>query len=142
MNTWQEAARGIEPWLGSSAVYGSVIGVMVVGPTGLRVVGPGVDVAVIDPRATGATFPFPNLADPDTRAAFDRRLALRLGCDPEWIADEGVLFWPDLDVHYWRIAAGHYREATHGYLWEKALPTVRTDVDPLLARALAWRSVP
>jgi hypothetical protein len=167
--TWQEAARGIEPWLGA--------GVLVVdrmtgepGPdryltTPGRVVlrhrwpnaaggGPGYDFAtsnlnVIDAQSgywySGSRwFPVLDLSDPDTRAAFDRRLALRLGA-PEEAVVEGVRVFP-VGPGEWRMEAGcDYlgldcnKEPYLRTRWELAL-NIDTN-DPLLARVLAWKSV-
>ena len=68
-----------------------------------------------------------DLADPDTRAAFDRRLALRLGIE-ETKARPGV-----------RVYVFDHR-ATSGPLWfHESAPDV--DEDVLLARVRMWASV-
>jgi hypothetical protein len=134
---WRELTRGIEPWDGAKLL------------NGLRCLwyrngadGPcGVTVRHEDGRMQCGVWPLtqggynPDLADPDTRAAFDRRLALRLGAPPEAV-DEGVLFYRV--GRQFRIAAGSADE--NGlHVWCHGVPGSAND--SLLARALAWRSV-
>ena len=84
----------------------------------------------------GADFVFPDLGHPDTCAAFDRRLALRLGA-PEASVAEGVMFYPcpDEGSRCWLVRAGTR--------WSVSLTGDDFDIpdDPLLARVRAWKSV-
>lgn len=143
--TWQEAARGIEPWDGAKLL------------NGLRCLwywngldGPcGVTVRHEDGRTQCGVWPLtqggynPDLADPDTRAAFDRRLALRLGAPA---AVEGChirMYGPSrcvTGVIPFVEVRGHVdRDGERPWEWYTKVD-VDSD-DPLLARALAWRSV-
>lgn len=78
----------------------------------------------------------PDLSDPDTRAAYDRRLALALGC-PEEHADVGIRFRPSRDVPGgWHLEAGFDDgDFYDGHVWMAAFRGGGSD--PLLARALA-----
>jgi hypothetical protein len=85
----------------------------------------------------------PDLSDPDTLAAFDRRLALRLGC-PAGFASIGVRFYREenvnLSVGAWCIDGGQPVEEEQRFDWiRRSLAEGVTD--PLLARCLAWHSV-
>ena len=94
-----------------------------------------------------------DLSDPDTLAAFDRRLALRLGA-PEEAVREGVLFWlndgesPNAGGWLWEVqAGGEHRERLSGGgyssapKWDGDCIRIGTR-DPFLARVRAWKSVP
>ena len=137
---WREAARGIPVWEGAAAWFeGKRWRVTRLWPS----VDGGEDRAsleCLDGSGDGEIPPIsdvvPDLADPDTRAAYDRRLALALGC-PEAYADAGVRFYSMgyVTVHRWTIDAG-VRPHRYDSEWEQ---TVHADTDdPLLARALAW----
>ena len=136
---WREAARGIPVWEGAQVCRIGLRGVGTVqtilpGGGGLALWGDG---ATLDPREF-----FPNLADPDTRAACDRRLALALGC-PEAYADVGVRFRRLSSLSPsagWIVEAGHDEHDFYdGPAWTSEPRTVAADAeDPLLARALAW----
>lgn len=92
----------------------------------------------------------PALDDPDTRAAFTRRLALRLGC-PEEAANEGVTFYRGGPG--WIIAAGQpavIRGSDTCSWYAEVAPDIVTpewegwdDGEParLVALVRAWRSV-
>lgn len=143
--TWREAAVGIEPWDGCALLDGgrcaSVLRGVVMAQNGPRV---GVyDRSRLPCRVENA--PPPDLADADTRAMFDRRLALHLGAPVEAV-DEGIRFYP-CGRGRWRIDAGcdYLGDDCNGepYLptrWGAAL-NIDT-LDPLTARCLAWKSVP
>jgi hypothetical protein len=114
--SWQEEAKGIEPWGGAMCVdhewkrreRAPLVGV------NLR------EKFVVD------------LSDPDTRAAFDRRLALRLGAPAE-ATTAGVVFYKSRYKDEWQIVTGDRG-------WWRPLRNLGTD-DPLLARVRAWKSV-
>lgn len=77
-----------------------------------------------------------DLSDPDTRAAFDRRLALKLGATQEQV-NEGVMFVDDgrwFVVAGWPVRVG----ASVRYPFIRALTEIVDVRDPLMARALAW----
>jgi hypothetical protein len=139
VKTWQEAARGIEPWAGAHVIEDA---------TGNPLV---LTMLLLDTRRCVAALSgeyigvlsldhvTPDLADPDTRAAFDRRLALRLGA-PDREGNSVYVVGSTLRV----MCSEHVTMCDNsiqmrGYECKR----VRVDTDdPLLARALAWRSVP
>lgn len=130
--TWQEEARGIEPWPPTWIVPGRKVGE---GPfatfeqTGRPIfTGPW-----YKPDADGRALVA--LDDPDVLAAFDRRLARRLGAPEEHVKDGAVVF-TSAGQCCLRAGLGRFIDD-----WEwRADVTVDTD-DPLLARVRAWRSV-
>lgn len=144
--TWQEEARGIEPWAGA-AIYrtpGGYIG------TAYQV-GQVLVYGAYHKDAAGFRLSWhdecvPNLSDPDTCAAFDRRLALRLGAPEEMVnrafcvvvmQDPQTDTWI-LHVHAGAVSPGDYIDDL--FEWHEQ---VRVDTDDrLLARVRAWRSVP
>ena len=79
---WREAGQGIPVWLGCREMDGGIV----VGFTDDGIIRKidGAMVGTCHPATSG-----PDLADPDTRAAYDRRLALELGA-PEEAVNEGV----------------------------------------------------
>lgn len=129
MSDWKTEARGIESWpyvrlrwCGSPALPPGVVliyGVADLGPDDLAQ-------CVVD------------LADPDVLAAFDRRLALRLGAPVEAVR-EGVMIFP-LD-EMWHVCAG-YGGARPKWAWVGCVGEHEPRLDPLLFRVRAWRSVP
>lgn len=138
MADWKDEARGIPVWVGANLVGGMVCvaphkvkaGRRVYGSaTAARLDGYGLrEVCEVD------VDPFVLALDnPDTQAAYLRRLALRLGC-PEEVAGEGVMFYRRGD---WFVAAGP---------WEDDVPewyamVGNDDVsDRLLALVRAWRT--
>lgn len=83
----------------------------------------------------------PDLSDPDTRAAYDRRLALALGAPVEAVG-EGVRFYLDGGAG-WQMDAGFKGDDVTTHAWHFDLRALGNEVltntdDPLLARALAW----
>lgn len=89
--TWQEAARGITPWKPARLWW-----------MGSAPLPPGVVLyyGIADLGADDLAQCVVDLADPDTRVAFNRRLALRLGAPPE-VVEEGVIFSPREDGEGW-----------------------------------------
>jgi hypothetical protein len=81
----------------------------------------------------------PDLTDPDSRAAYDRRLALELGATQEQVA-EGVAFGCNAGGEWW-IACGFLAPIAEARsTWHRRLD-IRAEDTPegrLLARALAW----
>ena len=133
-NDWMDEAQGIEPWTGAVLLGGGRC-------ICLRGVVAGYDdplwghpdSARVPCRVEDA--PPPDLRDADTLAAFDRRLALRLGA-PEEAVREGVLFFrcPDEGSRCWEVVAGHHA-------WTVALTDDDFEIpdDSLLARVRAWK---
>jgi hypothetical protein len=128
---WREAARGIPVWRGCCAIHshmGSMANEVVLGASAEHILAAGMMDRVRKPIDC-----IPDLSDPDTRAAYDRRLALVLGAPGEAVA-RGVIV-ADYDG-VWAVMAGLPSAETGGkWMWARALAL--TD-DPLLARALAW----
>lgn len=116
---WKEAARGIPVWEGCLEMYGGRVEA-IDGPNIRK--RDGLTVGYRSPATSG-----PDLSDPDTRSAYDRRLAIALGC-PESIANRGVIVHT-MDGGPWMIHAG--------FGWTRPLG-ISGDVDGILARALAW----
>ncbi len=134
---WREEAKGIVAWSGSLAIHESgTVRVIDVQADGRIVVvlhfRGSFGVGVVRPGEDGAV---PDLSDPDTCAAFDCRLALRLGA-PEEAAREGVIFSPREDGTGWRMLAG----LAVTWDWFCGRDALNTN-DPLLARVRAWHSV-
>jgi hypothetical protein len=73
-----------------------------------------------------------DLSNPDTRAAYDRRLALALGA-PDYLVERGVGVSVSDDEHV-IVRAGFYDNPNSD--WHHVAHVGTTD--PLLARALAW----
>jgi len=137
--TWQEAARGIPVWEGCLAtdVDGHRWRILETGGRFYvaRIRHPRCG-NVCEGRPIDLT---PDLTDPDTRAAYDRRLALALGA-PESIEACGVNLYgaarvvpgvaPFIEV-FGRVGG------EDGYRWCELVDGIDT-TDPLLALALAW----
>lgn len=152
---WKREAVGIEPWAGAVVCdpnapsrFARIVG-LGWGPLGA---GDGWRIRENDGTEKSASrgYFIPDLSDPDTLAAFDRRLALRLGA-PEEAVREGVMFIYADAAHgldaYWTIAAGEPNWNLEDWSWdvvfglsERHRPSLGTD-DPLLARVRAWNSV-
>lgn len=132
---WREAARGIPVWPGCREMDGGIV----VGFTD-----DGNIIRKVDGGLLGACHPAtsgPDLSDPDTRAAYDRRLSLELGAPGEAVADGVVVHVSDMGFddalfgHILVIRAGRGDTGVRA-TWET---TVQVDTkEPLLARALAW----
>lgn len=129
----REAARGIPVWEGAAGLLdGSPVRV--------------VEILALPNARTSATVRYRytgggprcfadsitlDLSDPDTRVAYERRLALALGA-PEHLVERGVgasLFEGALIVQ-----AGFYDSRLSN--WAEVIEV--NTIDPLLARALAW----
>ena len=95
---WREAARGVPVWAGAHAVDPT---------TGLVGVVAAIDAFASEARLHSTWLPaerlIVDLSDPDTRAAYDRRLALALGAPIEAV-DEGVALYLD-PLDGWRHLA-------------------------------------
>lgn len=133
--SWQEEAKGIEPWPGALLVSGERC--CVVGKGGWVVVAtdssPYGSTAILD--AGSPNMPPVDLSDPDTRAAFDRRLALRLGAPVEAMT-EGVVFYENCGgIDQWTVHVGANER------WRVVMNFDGTAGKPLLARVRAWKSV-
>lgn len=157
MSTWQEEAVGIVPWIGAQIVNDNGdVGIQVEEPNSegwfnvMRIPAQWDLVGFCVARALpGEDPPFigsvPNLEDPDTLAAFDRRLALRLGA-PEDAVREGVVFFQEGST--WICAAGGYLGETRAghnvarLRWYHDAGWLDGATDTLLARVRAWKSVP
>ena len=143
---WREAARGIPVWEGAAAWFeGKRWRVTRLWPS-MDGHEDRASLECLDGSGDGEIPPIrhavPDLADPDTRAAYDRRLALALGC-PEAYADVGVRFRRLSSLSPsagWIVEAGHDEHDFYdGPAWTSEPRTVAADAeDPLLARALAW----
>jgi len=104
---WREAARGIPVWEGAAAWFeGKRWRVTRLWPS----VDGGEDrvsLDALDGSGDGEIPPVqtvvPDLTDPDTRAAYDRRLALALGA-PTSAVEEGAHFGYDSVREEWRIS--------------------------------------
>lgn len=135
---WLEEARGIPVWggallLGFPRMHRGAR-VLFVCDDGMGVITDITDGRSVSGRLTSDLVP--DLLDPDTLAAFDRRLALRLGAPAENVA-EGVLFY--LNGGVWVLTAGApdrwwWRHSNDGRFGPE------TDC-PILARVRAWRTV-
>lgn len=131
-HSWAIEATGIPPWPGArvySETYGGGYVVEVDGRR-LKVV---YGMATIDKVNVDDVF----LAfdDPDTLAAFDRRLALRLGASESTVC-EGVTFFPIRVAHDGSIVWVLQTRDGRPWLGTSAFDTT----DPLLARVRAWKS--
>ena len=120
MSDWISEARDIPPWKCARLRW--------VGPEPLP---PGVELwfGVADLSPDDLACCVVDLEHPDTLAAFNRRLALRLGA-PDHMAADGVIMGPvdaGLVVHV-------------GLGWTTRVVDVGGTRDPLLARVRAWRS--
>lgn len=139
--TWQEAARGIEPWPGAKIVGGGIVTKPRPTKKGwAHAIFPPRDIEVYELDCGRWTV---DLADPDTRAAFDRRLALRLCPKPEWVEEKYTVSFYNgvLTVEAGRTPDTEYIDDPYRWSWFEQYAECPND-DPLLARALAWRSVP
>lgn len=146
---WRAAARGIPVWLWCRAFSGrhdfvSLLVVEVGANSTAGLVNPAAPAGWPGGGGSGALTSswFPDLTDPDTRAAYDRRLALALGC-PEACADVGVRFRRLSSLSPsagWVVEAGHdEHNFANEHSWDTLPTTIAAGVvDPLLARALAW----
>ena len=159
---WRREAVGIPPWVGAK-VHHSLLGDDRADVVTWFVDKPGFENWQVASYVTGfsldtfgstwADVPIVlDLADPDTRAAFLRRLAIRLGC-PADLLPGGVLFFQD---GAWAMVAGApsylpQRTETHGrhtvgfspsvaFPWVRLLPGLGTD-ELCLALVRAWWSV-
>ena len=132
---WREAAKGIPVWVGCRAFSGRhdfvSLFVVEVGPSSTAgLVNPAVPAGWPGGGGSGALTSswFPDLSDPDTRAAYDRRLALALDV-PIAEVDIGVTFSKHpTDPGWWMANGGG---------WTRRFRDIDT-TDMLLARALAW----
>lgn len=138
--TWQEAAKGIPVWEGCLATDGDGDNWRILETGGRFYVA-----RIRHPRCgnvcEGRPIDLvPDLTDPDTRAAYIRRLAVALGC-PEEVADQEVAFRPCPNrAGWWHVYAGHPGSDEDGPFvsgWVSAtLMPETTNRD--LALALAW----
>lgn len=147
---WVEAAKGIPVWVGAS-VYrtpGGYVG------TAYQV-GSVLVYGMCHKDASGFRLDWrdecvPDLADPDTRAMYLRRLAIARGC-PEDIASQGVIFYPSdgdyYDTSFFMKAGCAYATDAHhrprGVEWRTSFKVGHGafhawDTNPRLALALAW----
>lgn len=128
MTTWQQEAVGIEPWPYCRLAW---IGPGRV-PTGVTLVW---GVAYFHPDDMKNIVV--DLSDPDTLAAFDRRLALRLGA-PEEMVREGVrISFVGFDMMV--SVSGWSSNVTFG---DYVGPDFARHDQRLLARVRAWKSIP
>ena len=128
---WMREAQGIEPWPKHYFEW--------LDNTGQKV---GTS-AFTDPwyKPDGDMKAIVNLDNPDVLAAFDRRLALRLGA-PEEAVREGVMFCSFALT--WIVWAGQGNGFDEGdFAWEHRLSyaEIGNADDPLLARVRAWNSI-
>jgi hypothetical protein len=138
---WKDAARGIGPWPGSHAISGGHAGIVVDVRDGACLLATDSDRDGVPVWETGCLL---DLEDADTRAMFDRRLALRLGAPAEAV-EQGVMVvcvrQPNAPEH----AGGCYQVIAG--VWDRRWARSFTDddftipADPLLFRALAWREM-
>jgi hypothetical protein len=146
MTDWREAARGIPVWIGASVVNDLGGEAIVTFPPGSESDATEVWVAyAYDDGSGGGDFIIGaakgevtlNLEHPDTRTAYDRRLALALGADPMDV-EEGVMVW--YDFPYLRVFAGvaWYWGAPPAFSWREDVDLGTVGHDGLTARALAW----
>lgn len=139
--TWQEAARGIPAWVGAKVIErdNTMAGTVVqVRKNGRLDVWCGDHCEDMD----DAWFPgdcVPDLADPDTRAMYLRRLAVALGC-PESTASIGVTFQASGDGY--ECAAGRKITMEGGtftpWRWHTGGDVRFAVADECVALALAW----
>ena len=134
MTTWQEAARGIPVW--PSAYFYSVgyerkqmcteISVYTNPPIASGVYGYSHQEVIVA------------LDHPDTRAAYDRRLAVALGA-PADVVDDGVVIEFLYGEYAMVLFAGpsELGQSEQEFAWTSRVELDRFD-DPILARALAW----
>lgn len=138
MKTWQEEAQGIEPWRGAMFLDAD-------GKSRLcTAVSPSSDYMPeartwCEARDYPTETVAPDISDPDTRRNFDARLALRLGAPADKV-NEGVNFYGLAAA--WYLSAGGPHSMRRNAGGSAGLPIVSGTTDALLARALAWRSVP
>lgn len=143
MSGYARETLGIKPWPGASITH------VTRGYVGTAYqVGDVLVYGMIHKDARGFRFDWHDeatidLLDPDTLAAFDRRLALRLGA-PEEAVREGVIV--QLDGGYLSVFVGmvECRIDASDYLVPErdVAPVVDLKTDcPILARIRAWRSV-
>ena len=158
--SWQDEARGIPVWVGARAVTPSGGSHLVLwahwsveSAQGDSYDEPMAELYDLDDPIPQADL-VPDLNHADTRTAFVRRLAIRLGC-PEATANRGVLMWPSdgtYDVLALVLTAGGHESdgrtsAPEGRgVWRVKVPLDReayTDAwkDGALALVRAWRSV-
>ncbi len=126
--TWQEEARDIKPW--------PYVRLRWCGPFNLS---PGVVIfGVADLHADDLARCVVDLSDPDVLAAFDRRLALRLGVPADVTSVVVRLVGEVL-----RVSAVFVADVrTPGALFPAWSRDMRVDThDPTLARVRAWNSV-
>lgn len=125
--SYEAEVRSIYPWIGAKLAGG---GGMVTELWGNYVR----TTLNSSPRAWDRDEYSVDLTDPDTLAAFDRRLALRLGAPEEYVKDGAIVF---TSAGQCCLRAGLGRFIDN---WEwRADVTVDTD-DPLLARVRAWNN--
>lgn len=135
MADWKDEARGIPVWVGAA-----------IGRVGHGYVGTAYQVGTVlvyvmcHKDAAGVRLDwrdeaYPDLSDPDTQAAYLRRLAIRLGC-PEEVANAGVMFYAEPRSAYWTAAAGGLDDCGDWVWCRDVSPNVD---DRLLALVRAWR---
>lgn len=141
MSTWKQEAAGIPPWTGARGCdgYGRPLRVIRADEYVVWTVD---DNASLNDVIVSVGWPpgyVVDLEDPDTLAAFDRRLALRLET-PEDSVREGVAIYQEEGS--WMLVAGggrNYPSPSDPERWYYCLGPVVTD-DPVLARVRAWHS--
>lgn len=157
MTTWQQEAVGIEPWPGAKVRNEEgVVAVCVcaVGDDGEFSVALqdedwpvliGMYAAIVcHGECQSFVGAIVDLSDPDTLAAFDRRLALRLGA-PEDSVREGVRFYWDGSEQEWTLEVGYYRMWFEVFPERDGYPHGRdgeTGEPSIFARIRAWKSIP
>lgn len=149
-NSWKEEARGIPPWPGAH-VHHCLLGDDRTDIVTWLVDKPGFENWRVESYVTGfhldtfggswADVPMVLALDnPDTCAAFMRRLAVRLGC-PEEVAEIGTMFYEERrEPGTWVLAAGGRRGGAWEWWCELVSGMPGTD-NRLLALVRAWRSV-
>lgn len=134
-NSWKEEARGLPVWAGALVYDEDSAAVVVdeVADNGDALID-GCTCSIALARCVLA------LDNPDTCAAFVRRLAVRLGC-PEEIAEIGTMFYKTRrEPGTWVLAAGGRRGGAWEWWCELVSGASGTD-NRLLALVRAWRSV-
>lgn len=133
--TWRDEAKGLPVWEGA-LFYDD--------DSGFKRVCTSVDTQYVyfngDECMSRASVCTPALDNPDTFAAFLRRLAIRLGC-PEEVAAGGVAF-SRRGPFAWVVYAG-WNPASWGWAWAVGVTfgdDKMTD-DRLLAAVQAWKGV-